>query len=219
MSIPGKLVDFSHQRIVVGNNPLNATDPTGRETVTSCEGVQAACRVTPQTGQTYSGGTPEENLETANEAVAQSNADLTAQDGNEWGNVFEQNADGSVTVSVSVSDGSSTSVTDGLNEIRDSTDNPVGDQHSHPGLPPGYSYQGGALSEGDVDTADILATELGAFNRTIIDGPTGRVISFDGRAGSMVQDSDGSWQRDPSAPMTGSARIILRLSPIPYVQP
>lgn len=75
------------------------------------------------------------------------------------------------------------------------------------------------LSVADVDAADVLATELGSFTRVIVDGPTGDVISFDGRAGSMVQNPDGTWLRDPNAPTVGSARRIGRVPPLSYRVP
>jgi len=202
-----------------GNDPVNGTDPTGLATVTDCHGVRATCVVTAQTGQTFNVGTPRENMKAANLAVAPSNAALTAATGHEYGNVFETNGDGSVTVSVSVSDQSSTSVTNGLNEIHNRTDNPTGDQHVHPGLPAGRVYLGGALDPRDTNTADIISTQQNrSFNRTVIDGPSGRIISYDGRPGSMTLGPHG-WQRLANSPTQTTAVVIGHIPPIPYHHP
>ncbi|MGE0295039.1 MAG: RHS repeat-associated core domain-containing protein, partial [Hyphomonadaceae bacterium] len=217
---PVGYADQMNMYAYVGGDPVNLYDPRGTATKTNCDGVSAGCRITPATGQTISGGTPQENLERANLAVAPYNAKLMASTGHEWGTVFEQNNDGSITISVSVSDGSPTSVSTGLAELLSMTDNPAGDQHGHPGLLPGMSYVGGALSGADVDWADIKSTEYGRpFNRTIIDGPSGRVISFDGRPGAMVQDPSGRWQRDPTAPTSGTADVIGNVGPVPFHKP
>lgn len=37
----------------VGNDPINMNDPSGLETKTNCEGVNAACAVTAHTGATF----------------------------------------------------------------------------------------------------------------------------------------------------------------------
>ena len=86
------------------NDPVNNIDPDGEETVTSCDGVSAICDQGVG-GQTFSGGTPEENLDAANLAAAKVNAALTGATGHEWGTTFEGNQDGSVTASISYSDG------------------------------------------------------------------------------------------------------------------
>ena len=108
----------------------------------------------------------------------------------------------------------------GLAEIVGMTDNPAGDQHSHPTPGPGETLGGITLIGADVDWSDIKSTELGRpYNRTIIDGPTGRLVSLDGRPGSMQQTDGGGWQRNPSDSGQSTARVIGRVDPIPYVGP
>ena len=192
------------------NDPINMLDPDGRETVTSCEGVSATCNQGIG-GQTFSGGTAAENLDSANLAAAKVNAELTGNSGDEWGTTFEGNADGSVTASISYSNGSGGNVSAASAEILQKTDNPVGDQHTHPGLPdPSYAYETVGPSGGDIDSANKQASNSGPFTITVVDGPTGNVVSRAGTPGTYTGN-----QRT-NVPDTGVNRTIGNVGPIPY---
>ena len=194
----------------VGNDPINGTDPFGLETVTSCEGVVSTCN--PGIGgQTFSGGTAAENLDAANMAAAKVNAGLTGKTGDEWGTTFEGNKDGSVTASISYSNGSGGNVSAAAAEILQGTDNPVGDQHVHPGLPdPSYSYATEGPSGGDIESANKEASRTGAFTITIVDGPSGNVVSRAGTPGTYIGNNP------TNVPDTGVNRVIGNVGPIPY---
>ena len=194
----------------VGGDPINATDPTGMVTVTSCAGVASTCDQGIG-GQNFSGGTAAENLDSANMAAAKVNAGLTAATGHEWGTTFEGNKDGSVTASISYSSGSEESVGAATVEILQGTDNPVGDQHTHPGLPdPSYAYATEGPSDPDIRSANKLASSNGAFTITVVDGPSGNVVSRAATPGTY------QGEKRTKVPDTGVNRIIGNVGPIPY---